>query len=121
MPAVDCFVDGASNWTSEAKRLKVLVRSLTLIFSCFAFSIFTAAARAMSLFSLSSLIEAFRELLAEAIDALDDTDGDECSLTTLFLVGKEGAGKACSSSSTLILDLEVDLAPGSHTGGIGCC
>ena len=69
-----------STWL--AIRLKVFVRSLTLIFSCLAFSACNKSKAAdeateavesdkVEKFSLSSLVEAFLELVVEAMEALD--------------------------------------------------
>ena len=90
-------------------RLKVFVRSFTLIFS---FSNARLEPRSEA-FSLSSLMDAFLELLFEVMEALDEDIEGDGSLATLFLVGRGGGtkGNPTLSGSSSNVDLDVDLDP----------
>ena len=101
--------------------MNVLVLSLTLIFSCLAFSACNKSAAADEAardasetgdvkFSLSSLVEAFRELAVEVMEALEDNEGDG-SLAMLFLVGKGGPALCSGGDSLFSFDLELDRPP----------
>ena len=108
--------------------MNVLVLSLTLIFSCLAFSACNKSAAADEaardasemeavIFSLSSLVEAFLELAVDVMEAaLEDKEGDG-SLAMLFLVGKGGPCAALSSGGDSLFDnfdLELDRWPPSR-------